>query len=194
MLNTNKVDFAILLAGGKSSRMNEDKALLAINDTTLLGFQKDRLSSIADNVLISRNDDNPAHIKDTKPAYGPLAGIHACLAHIKETSGKLGADAFVMPVDMPLATKVLLDHLIQYGQIHHKACHYDTHFLPIYLPDVQAALSILETMLAEELRLVNTFIEKLDAEDIDCPDHGKLANANTPMQWKIISRQIKENK
>lgn len=188
--NTNKVDFAILLAGGKSSRMQSDKALLEIAGSTLLGFQKDRLASVADNIIISRNDGNKSHVQDTVAQYGPLAGIHACLKHIKNTSMKLSADIIIMPIDMPMVSKALLDNLTQYGQMHHKVCYYENNFLPIYLPNVDHALQVLDDMIQNEQRLLNTFLEKMDAEDLECMDAESLANANTPMQWKVMLKKL----
>ena len=89
---------ALILAGGKSSRMGRDKALLSINGQSLLAhMQQLAIDSGAAEVLVSRNQ--PGFINDTEHQAGPLAGILAALAHC--TTSQL----LVLPVDTPLARR-----------------------------------------------------------------------------------------
>lgn len=76
---------AIILAGGKSSRMGKDKALLAVNGKTLLQNAL-RICASFTPTLISSN--NPKHqingvklVPDEFLNSGPLAGIHSGLKH-----------------------------------------------------------------------------------------------------------------
>jgi molybdopterin-guanine dinucleotide biosynthesis protein A len=82
---------AAILAGGKSSRMGMDKALvrLAPDDPPLLGLVRDRLQEVADDIflvaeprldytrLVSRV------VPDDEPGNGPLGGIATAIRHAR---------------------------------------------------------------------------------------------------------------
>ena len=82
---------AILLCGGKSSRMGQDKALLRFEASpyrwqgmapTLLEHQQLLLIHAgASEIVLSGSRDGA--IADHWPDKGPLAGIHACLSQSK---------------------------------------------------------------------------------------------------------------
>ena len=180
----------ILLAGGKSSRMGSDKALLSLNHQTLLEQQTRLLETCADRVLISRNE--PEFIQDIYTDSGPLAGLHAVLTHALETDENSLSEvsALVAPVDMPLLTAELLNHLASEGQRLEASAFYLDQPLPIYIHNAAEALSVLEAMLSSGQRIVSTFLEGLGAKSVPTAADAALANANTPMQWKLISRKM----
>jgi len=76
---------AVILAGGKSSRMGRDKALIDVAGRPLIRVLADRLLSLTRNVFISANADsvyrflNLPVIPDLYSEQGPLAGIHAVM-------------------------------------------------------------------------------------------------------------------
>ena len=76
---------AIILAGGKSSRMGTDKALLKINDMTNIEKILTNISPVFPNPILVTNDPEAYHflglktVSDYFPGKGPLAGIHAGL-------------------------------------------------------------------------------------------------------------------
>lgn len=78
---TDSTRIAIILAGGRSSRMGFNKANAKLNDQTLLEHGIIRLSPQVDTLLISTNEALPAathypQLKDTIDDYaGPLAGV-----------------------------------------------------------------------------------------------------------------------
>ena len=94
------VQRAAILAGGNSTRMGRDKALLPFGETTLISHLAQILAPIfADiivvtaNVEIARAADLNA-VADQFPHRGPLAGIHAALAHFQQPT-------FIVACDMP---------------------------------------------------------------------------------------------
>lgn len=107
---------AILFAGGKSSRMGEDKALLPFGGYgSLAEFGYRKLEKIFENVYMSSKsnkfDFNPHVILDKYEQSSPLVGIISVFDEIK-------SDAFfVLSVDMPLVEEKdiiqLLDFLDQ---------------------------------------------------------------------------------
>jgi len=93
----------VIFAGGRSSRMGEDKALLPFGGfDTLTQYQYHRLSKIFQNVYISCRDKKKFHFKanfieddKTLTEYAPTAGF---VASFKELNS---ASFFVLSVDAP---------------------------------------------------------------------------------------------
>ncbi len=105
---------AILLAGGLSSRMGTDKALLSFQGMTLLDWQIKKLKElgIEDIMLSGRNVDTEKArcVLDEFPRCGPLGGIYACLKKSQCPS------CLVISVDVPLVPKQVLCDLIEAHQ------------------------------------------------------------------------------
>jgi molybdopterin-guanine dinucleotide biosynthesis protein A len=76
---------ALILAGGQSSRMGTDKALLLVNDEPLIAHAAKALASVFDEVLISANQPEKYTflslpiLQDPVPDTGPMAGVIAGL-------------------------------------------------------------------------------------------------------------------
>ena len=101
---------AVILAGGKSSRMGEDKALLPYKEfSTLVEYQYIKLKDIFNNVYISsKNNKFPFKsniITDEFSSYSPLGAIISSLEYIKD-------DIFILSVDMPLIDKEIINKLV----------------------------------------------------------------------------------
>lgn len=102
---------AIILAGGKSTRMGTDKALLKIGDKNLLETAIDICRPVCNSIVISSN--NPEHgkygypvIADDIPHRGPVGGIYSCLKH-SETEWN-----FVLSVDAAFLSTQFIQFLI----------------------------------------------------------------------------------
>ncbi len=97
----NKFGTAVILAGGKSSRMGFDKQLLKINERKLMDSLIQKLSREFDEIVIVTNKPELyiglSHIitKDILVDTGALGGIHAGLNY---SSSKY---AFLVACDMP---------------------------------------------------------------------------------------------
>ena len=100
---------AVILAGGKSTRMKQDKALVKINNKTLLNHQIDSLSPIFNKIIISANTNYNCDyriIKDIDKDKGPIGGIYSILQNINTEK------AFIIAVDMPYITEGIITKLI----------------------------------------------------------------------------------
>lgn len=102
---------AMILAGGYSSRMGQNKAELPFHGVSLLQHQVNKLRSLGiEDILIAGYPDGPdgcRYVPDVYPHRGPLGGIHAGLLAAKE------AKALVLAVDTPLVPESLLEELIE---------------------------------------------------------------------------------
>ena len=105
---------AVILAGGKSSRMREDKSLIRIDGITILELLARQLLPLAAEVLISSND--PAShgflglplVPDESPGCGPIMGILSCLSAARYEK------VFFTPCDIPgLPAEFITDLLVR---------------------------------------------------------------------------------
>ena len=96
-------------AGGQSSRMGEDKALKPFLGRPLIQRVINRLSPIADEVIVTTNrpDDygflGLRLVPDLKPGRGALGGLYTAIASAKNPI------VAVVACDMPFASPVLLE-------------------------------------------------------------------------------------
>jgi molybdopterin-guanine dinucleotide biosynthesis protein A len=177
---------AILLCGGKSSRMGQDKALLPYSSSpycwlgvapTLLEHQQLLLiQSGASEILLSGN--RAGAIADHWPDRGPLAGIHACLSQSKHQLN------LVIPVDMPGLSPLVLETLVQrhQGDI---SC-FSESTLPCVLNRSDAVLHYLELQLQQAGSdcSLHQMQQQFNAQQSPCPAPEQLFNLNTITEWR----------
>ena len=105
---------AIILCGGKSTRMGTDKGMINIMGRPMVEHVIDHVKPLCDRILISTNLENYKYlghevIEDQWQDFGPAAGILSCL-NVSETDNNL-----VISCDLPMATTSLLEKLHGYS-------------------------------------------------------------------------------
>jgi molybdenum cofactor guanylyltransferase len=99
-----------VLAGGRSSRMGRDKALISLAGRPLIDHAVTKLRRVCADVHILANDPALASfapiVPDLHPNCGPIGGIEAALAHTPHDWN------LFLPVDMPLLPTALLSRWI----------------------------------------------------------------------------------
>lgn len=106
---------AIVLCGGKSSRMGRPKPLLPWGDTTLIGQVIATARKVVDDVVVVSQPElvlpplEARVVHDREPGLGPLAGIREGL----EVS-RPGL-CFVVGTDMPFLSPDFISQLLSYG-------------------------------------------------------------------------------
>lgn len=110
----------VLLAGGRSTRMKQDKALLHWHGQDLWQAQLHKLQSLgADRVLLSCREEQPLFVSPSEGVEtihdpegvdeGPLGAITRCLEHVR-------LPLLVLAVDMPWMTAAFLrEQIAQHG-------------------------------------------------------------------------------
>lgn len=102
----------IILAGGKSRRMGQDKAFLKIDNKRLIELVIERLRAVFDKIIIVTNDPVKFQflgvkvVKDIVFNKGPLGGIYTGLL-ISESKYN-----FICACDMPFLSSYLLKFMI----------------------------------------------------------------------------------
>lgn len=103
---------AIVLSGGKSSRMGTDKCDLIYNNESLINLQIDKLNEIGIEDIIAagyRGKNCKTKIVRDDIMKGPLSGIYVGLNNIKNDR------ALVISVDVPLVKKGTIKKVIEYS-------------------------------------------------------------------------------
>jgi len=104
----------IILSGGKSSRMGQNKSLMKIGGTTIIERVVDLMLSLFPEVILITNEPGDYNFlglptyEDVFRHRGPLAGIHSGLKHSKTNIN------FIISCDLPLMTMEMINYLIEY--------------------------------------------------------------------------------
>lgn len=170
---------ALILAGGKSSRMGQDKANLLLHNSNLLQHMQQLATRAgASQVLISRNQTG--YIQDVHSEQGPLAGILAALPHCEHKR------LLVLPIDMPLLSVFSLQLLMQQSA----ATAYFNHCpLPCVLTNNSQLQAFIEQQLLNQKRSIKQLLSTLNAVAVSIDDK-ELLNTNTPADWQVFLQQL----
>ncbi len=110
-----KSTHAVIFAGGKSSRMGEDKALLPFGEyATLTEYQQTKLNTMFDKVYISAKENKFDFackvIEDNYTESSPLVGLISIFETLKVE------EVFILSVDAPFVNKETIHKLLKYNQ------------------------------------------------------------------------------
>jgi molybdopterin-guanine dinucleotide biosynthesis protein A len=190
---------AVILTGGKSSRMGHDKASLLFRGKPLLdvvadvmraaGMKTIHVSGGVGGIGIVSGGADYVPLPDRLADGGPMVGICSSAVPLH---GRYACALFI-PVDMPLMSAAVPRMLIEHGRAG-AACHFEHHPLPCLLPLDQKTMRQIDAagqMLARGDRLsVKSFLIGLGADVLAVPAHLEkaLTNTNTPEEWREITQ------
>ena len=188
---------AIILAGGKSSRMGRDKAFMKIGRTNLIKRELEILRKIFKEILIVANKPkkyrfsrNVKVMKDIIPNLGPLGGLYSGL---KASDTKYN---FVAGCDMPFLNPDLIRYMMKskknYDVVVPKA---NGRMHPLFGIYSKKCIPAIEENLKEGRRNVSSIFPKMrtkvvSGKDIVPLDNKmySLMNINTPDDLKVAKR------
>ena len=179
---------AIILAGGKSSRMGADKGLLMLENKPLVAHVIETLKQLTTDIIIVSNQKEykvfglPIYEDIIKEA-GPLAGIYTGLTHAIHQKN------IVVSCDVPFVSTKLLNWLIQNSE------NYDvtiptnnnkTHQV-IGVYDKNCAC-VFKQELDNNQRKMKVALEKVRLNIVDANQFNakEFTNVNTPAELKEI--------
>lgn len=192
----------IVLAGGQSTRMGQDKSQLETqNNQNMLDFSQSLLKSIGINhVVVSGTKQG---IADTVQNLGPVGGIYSVM------SSQACKAALIIPVDLPLMTPDVLANLKRAGELSQKATYFNDHALPLYLPNnvftdmyfkqqfsQQALTSLFKHPRSGQSKnkkngpSIKAMLSSMPHQAIRCQATSTLTNTNTPEQWRAAQQQL----
>ncbi|MBL4900366.1 MAG: NTP transferase domain-containing protein [Colwellia sp.] len=196
---SNNECLGVVLAGGLSSRMGQDKAKLLRNTTDMLNFSKQLLiNSGINNVVVSGDQyDIPDKVKQS----GPVGGIYSVLTRFPQAKSLL-----ILPVDLPFMTIKILSDLRIKGELSQKATYFEGHNIPLFLPN-NAYIGIFlsknfannslattqknsEKITKKNGPSIKALLQHVPHQAIVCADSKALFNTNTPEQWQQAITQF----
>ncbi|PJB13928.1 MAG: hypothetical protein CO118_11235 [Flavobacteriales bacterium CG_4_9_14_3_um_filter_32_8] len=188
-MNTSKNRTAIILSGGKSSRMGIDKGLLLLNGKPMIQYVIDVVTPLVDEVIIISNQIEyqrfglPVYEDLIKDA-GPLAGIYTGLKYSKHDKN------IVVSCDVPFISEKLFQYLINFctnydvtipiknNKTHQVIGIYDKKCIPIF-----------KNELDNNQRKMKVALEKINLNIVDANqfDEKEFTNINTSTELKNIA-------
>ncbi|MCB1668401.1 MAG: molybdenum cofactor guanylyltransferase [Pseudomonadales bacterium] len=181
----------VVLAGGLSSRMGEDKAhLQRIDQQSMLDYTADQLKRLGLPTVYSGQVEHGG-VADVIAEAGPVGGIYSILQ--RHQSDEL----LIVPVDMPLLDSQALRYLLETGRRQHCAVFYENSYLPLYLP-VSAALmahlnALFETLdpaAGKKVFSIRNLLSKVPYLEVPVAQTEQLFNTNTPKEWQEAMEQL----
>ncbi len=181
--------YGLVLAGGRSSRMQQDKAALAYHGRTQLEWAMELVAPFVERVFVSVRPDQTqdpvrakfAQIVDAQDNIGPIAGIMAAQAAHPHAAW------LVLACDLPFLDAATLKHLIWARQADRPATAYRSSHdgLPeplcaIYEPASREAIA---AHVAAGKSCPRKFLIRSEAHLIEEPDPRALDNVNTPEEY-----------
>lgn len=201
----------IILAGGQSSRMGQNKALLPIDDHTIIERVAKALKPTVSSLWIAGNPTADysflelSEVPDIFSGQGPLSGLHAALSQISSEWYAVSA------CDLPFASTLLMQYLIeqtrmegiqavipmQYGRIH-----------PLYAVYHCSVLPSLQTALEHKQLRVRDWLDQqqvkyVEIESLYTPNAKEwssfqsiseysLYNMNDPQSYEQVLHLLKQ--
>lgn len=169
-----------VLAGGESSRMGRDKALLPYQGTSLVEHIASAVREAAGNVKIIANDKIPG--------CGPLGGLFTALS-MTETDWNL-----VVACDMPGISPGPLRILLNRAEISDRDCvaakSSDGTLEPLCAVYHRRCLPIVARAIRDKRLKMLDLLAELSVEHQPI-DRAVLANANTPAEWAEFENEPK---
>ena len=171
-INNYNMISAIILSGGKSSRMGNDKCELLYRGKTLLNLQVAKLSDIGLKDIVAagyKGQKSDAKVVIDNISKGPLSGILVGLREI------INDRALVISVDVPLVKKSIIKKLIE--QFDDRAditiIRHNNKIEPLIGIYSKKIISNIEQVLTEDNYSVMRLIDKTKSEILDIDDEDK---------------------
>ena len=199
MSSTQQSITGVILAGGKSSRMGQNKALMALGGKRLVDRVVEVMRSVFDDLLVVTNtpdvyaDLGVPMVQDVWPEKGSLGGVYSAIYHVATPY------CLVVACDMPFLRTAVLRYLIM------QMADYDV-VVPDVLGELQtlhaiyskACLQPIERRLeAHRLRIVGFFpdvqVRTVTASELEPYDPELLAfqNLNTPEEFQAAEQRLR---
>jgi len=187
---------AIILAGGKSSRMGTDKGLVLFNGKPMIEYLIAIFKSLDIPIIIIAN--NPIYNQFNVPVFedlikekGPLSGIYTGLSNV-ETEKNI-----VISCDVPCVSNEMIEILIQSSKNEKiTIVSYKNKIHPLIgIYSKELIDKLLSNLLSEKLK-VRDLIDSVDSKIIELDElnliniEKQLTNINTKVELKLIEDGI----
>lgn len=182
----------LILAGGKSSRMEQDKALINFHGKSQVDYLSDILAAYCHEVFISAANrsgllSGKTIIYDQFDLESPLNGILSAFHFDPEASW------LTIPVDMPNLHAASIEYLVRHRNPKKTAtCFFDSegrHPEPLFTIWEAKAKPLLFDFYNSGGSSPRKFLEENDIELLKAPHPSMLVNINTPKELEAFLKQ-----
>lgn len=165
----------IILSGGKSSRLGEEKGLALFNGQALIQYSIDTLKPVCDKIIISANNQLDEYatygyeiVEDQVKGIGPMAGLMAGLM----TS--VTRYNFVLSCDTPFIQPALFPFLLEHIENFQAAIpvHGNNYFEPLCAVYATNVIWQLQHFIEERKYKLKDFLTDVSAKKV--PIHDQL--------------------
>ena len=183
----------IILAGGKSSRIGQNKALLDLSGKKIIEIIYERISQSCNEIMIISNTPEDYQFmglkiyKDIFPGLGPLAGIHSGLFNSNTDKN------FIISCDLPLISIEAVEFISKYSSNRPAVIYKKGDQLQFLCGNyTKNCLPILEDLLKTNSLRVQNFIKKIDAEILDAERFPQeiFFNLNRAEDYEFLKEQF----
>lgn len=172
---------AIILAGGRSTRMQKDKALLPVYGTPLIEHVARNIQRYFDEIIISTQVDNTYPflpfpvVVDRSEGQGPLMGI---LCGLEASSNPVN---FVIACDIPEVNPSFLFQLMQYTDDYEIVVPItqDNKFEPLFAFYNRSVIPCIRGLLARGIRKILDIYPIARSKTVVMPGNDWFFNLNT---------------
>lgn len=143
----------VVLAGGRSSRMGQDKALLSYKNNSLLDHAVSLLNRAGiETVYISGQRENYTCIPDLSPGCGPVGAIYSVARYLRSRVDLHRSNLYCLfiPVDMPLLTTSTLKALID-SKLASRAVCFEGYPFPLIVSINEFTYQLLNKMMTQKV-------------------------------------------
>lgn len=178
----------IILSGGKSQRMGEDKSLLPFgSSSSLIEFQYNRLKLYFQNIYISSKSDKFSFLQDKKELiidenldiYSPILALQTIIKTLENEK------VFIITVDTPFITLEIIEKLINSSDnfdITIAQTSFGTHNLCGVFS--KTTLTLIEDMIKSDIHKINYLIKNSRTQNLYFENEEEFLNLNDKAEYK----------
>ncbi len=187
----------VILCGGASRRMGQDKALLPFNGQPLVKFMFEKYSHIFQTVYLSAKNpyfnlptilDSKFYLKNThkSPIHCPLIGLQSAFKALKDEW------IFFASIDSPFLSTNTICNLFNLKQPNNQILYFQTqshtHFLNAFFHI--SLLDLITNNLNHHLYALHHLFDKANTLKMTLDDEKELFNLNTKQDYKNALESI----
>ena len=182
---------AVILAGGKSSRMQQDKALLPFGGySSLAEFQYRRLSKLFSKVSISSKnnkfDFNVEVIEDRYEGSSPLVALVSVFEALNEVE-----EVFLLSVDAPFVSTAVINTLYKSNDGVDVVVAESTNGLePLCAIYHRSVLVEAKKALEANRHRLQSLFERLTVKRVKIEEKSVFMNLNYPSEYEIAQKRF----
>jgi len=188
----------VILSGGKSIRMGENKAFLEIRGKRIIEHTVDVLQRMCNQVILVTNELLEYSYLDLEiavdliPKSGPLVGIYTGLSYASHSY------SFITACDMPFLNRKVIEYMLTIRKNYDVVIpHLNDGYHPLHALYSRRCINFIEEVIREDNLKVTDFFNRVRVREVSSdeiisldPDLNSFLNINTPEDLKKATEHI----